>query len=49
MTGCGIQAKQVYLFTKIDMKIKLVPSNSAGKVIAFYVINFTLFLFNSIN
>lgn len=36
-SGAGFQSKQEYLYAKIDMKIKVVPSNSAGTVTAYYV------------
>ncbi|CAA2938342.1 xyloglucan endotransglucosylase hydrolase 24-like [Olea europaea subsp. europaea] len=36
-SGSGIQSKNVYLFEKIDIQLKLVPINSAGTVTTYYV------------
>ena len=35
--GAGFSSNQMFLFGQIDMQIKLVPGDSAGTVVAYYV------------
>ena len=35
--GAGFASNEMFLFGQMDMKIKLVPGDSAGIVVAYYV------------
>ena len=40
--GAGFSSNQMFLFGQIDMQIKLVPGDSAGTVVAYYVCDLSL-------
>lgn len=44
-SGSGIQSRNEYLFSRIDIQIKLISGNSAGTVTAFYVGFYFMFCF----
>lgn len=39
LIGAGFSSNQMFLFGQLDMQIKLVPGDSAGTVLGFYVRN----------
>lgn len=45
IAGSGFASNQMFLFGQIDMQIKLVPGDSAGTVLAYYVSNPLPFFF----
>lgn len=45
LLGAGFASNDMFLFGQIDMKIKLIPGDSAGTVVAVYVRNYvTIFI-----